>query len=246
MKYRYLLIFVISFIVTTGSIQAREVKLATTDWAPYFSDTLPEHGFFSAITDAAFKAVGHETNLTFLPWQRTLILAERGEYDGIMAAYYSDERAEVFHYSNIVYTDSVVLFAKKGFKPSKYTNLKDLVNFSIAVGTGWVYSPEFDSATYLRKEYAPNQIVNIRKLFYGRVDLMAASETVFQYEVSQHRSFEMDDFVKLDPPLAQNDLFLIFSKQLPDSVTLMNDFNRGLEIIKQNGELEKILNRFRM
>jgi ABC-type amino acid transport substrate-binding protein len=45
----------------------------------------------------------------------------------------------------------------------------------------------------------------------------------------------------VEPVLEQKDLFLCISKNAKDSVNKINAFNKGLEKLKSNGELNKIL-----
>lgn len=239
-------IFFSAILIINASAQAREIKLATLNWAPFYGEDLPENGFFTALVMAAMNAAELKATVSFVPWKRALMQTERGDYDGVMGAYFSEERSKIYEYSDPIYTVSVVIFARKDIGLTRYNNLRELSEYTIATGRGFVYNPEFDAATYLKKKPATDQIINIRKLFRGRVELFAVNETVFRYEVNHHTNFDLKDVVKLTPPLAENDFFVMFPKILPDSKELAQSFNRGLHIIRNNGQADQILDRFGM
>lgn len=226
--------------------QERVINLTTVNWAPYYAAHLPEDGFFSEIVKSAFERAGYKPVLAFRPWKRSMVMVENGEADVLMGAYYNDERAKVYWYSDTIYLDRVVLIARKDLGIKSYQSLRDLAPYQIAIGRGWTYSEEFDNADYLQKQSATDQVVNIRKLKFGRVDLFAASETVFRYEVANHQSFSMDRFVVLEPPLKESALFLAVSRAIPDGKQITNDFNLALKAMKEDGTFRQILKKHGM
>ena len=56
---------------------------------------------------------------------------------------------------------------------------------------------------------------------------------------------ELDDSLLevLNPPLQTNKIYIMFNK-VPDNKKLISDFNKGLEIIKKDGTMTKILKEF--
>lgn len=229
-----------------GWSQDRTVNLTTVNWAPYYAEHLPEDGFFSDIVKTAFKRAGYAPVLTFRPWKRSMVMVENGEADVLMGAYHNDERAKTYWYSDTIYLDRVVLVARKDLGITSYQSLRDLKPYQIAIGRGWTYSEEFDNADYLQKQSATDQVVNIRKLKFGRVDLFAASETVFRHEVANHKSFSMDDFIVLEPPLKESGLFLAVSRAIPNGKQLTDDFNQALKSMKDDGTFSEILQKHGM
>ena len=68
--------------------------LATDPFPPFHSPEVKGYGFFAEIVQAAFKEVGHDLKIEFVPWNRAFELSQTGYYDGVIGALYSDDRAK--------------------------------------------------------------------------------------------------------------------------------------------------------
>ena len=98
MKRAYWIFFII--LLAAGDAYAgRLVKMATAPWAPYYSPDLPNGGYIPDITREAFKRVGYDFEVEYMPWKRALEMSRKGRYDGILGVFYSEERGEYFIFS---------------------------------------------------------------------------------------------------------------------------------------------------
>lgn len=226
----------------------RVVRLATLNWEPYYGEELPEEGFFTALVRAAFDEVGYELEVEYMPWARALRDAEMGYRDGLHGAYYSDERAQKFWVSDNVYDVDVGLIARAEAGMSEFERISDLAPYTIGIGRGFAHSDEFDQAVdegRLNVEAEEDQILNIRKLYAGRIDMMADSLDLFRYEAPR-QGHDLDDVVFVEPPLVTNELTIMISREVDGGEQVIDAFNEGLERIRESGEYEEILERFGM
>jgi len=230
----------IVFFCSASLIQARDVSMVTVDWEPYYASSLDKGGVYTEIVTTAFKRVGHNATVRFISWKRALKYVEDGKKDIVMGAYYNEERTQVYHFSDSCMTLNSGLIAHKKLGITSYKSLEDLKPYKIGVNRGWTYTPEFDAADFLQKDEATNQMVNIRKFFKGRVDLIAITIEIFQYEVSKLKDHNMSEVVVLDPILDKKGLFLMMGKKVPDHKKIISDFNRGLKEIRDDGTYGKI------
>ncbi|WP_259781724.1 substrate-binding periplasmic protein [Aestuariispira ectoiniformans] len=234
------------FLFAGTMAHARNVSMVTINWSPYFAENLEEGGFFTVLVREAFKAGGHDANIRFLPWKRAMNMVERTQSDVLMGAYFTEERDKQYFYSAPIFPVRLVLAANRRTGLTGYKDLRELSSYRIAVCLGWYYGEAFEKADYLKKEPALDQIINIRKLIGGRVDIVAGSEVVLRHEIDQRRDFSMKDVTILKPDLAREELYILTSRQLPDGKQLIEDFNRGMAIIRKNGMFDAILNRFKV
>lgn len=230
--------------VMIPNAQARDISMLTVEWAPHYGSELPEKGLTTAIVKAAFKAGGHTSDVEFIPWTRALKEVEEGKSDVVMGAYYNDERAEKYYFSDRIYSLDLGLIARPGLGVSKYESLRDLTPYSIGITRGFANSEEFDSAAYLNKQVATFPNLNIRKLFRGRIDMAVMNFDLFRYE-ARKEGFCISDVEFMEPPLETHGLYLMASRNIPDGEQIMQDFNRGLATIRKNGEFDRIVGRFR-
>ena len=223
--------------------EARRVVMCTVPWAPFYDPGLEDDGFISEISRAAFRAAGHEAKLEFMPWARAMLEVRQGDRHVLMGAYYTDERAETYIASDRIYTTSVGLVALKDLGVSSYGELRDLSEYTIGYGRGWATTDEFDNADYLDKEAADNNVLNVRKLYAGRIDMIAMNFDRFS-QIAADEGFDPDRAVFLDPPLQSSGLYLMASRAIENPETLIEEFNEGLEAIRQNGRYDEIIERF--
>lgn len=231
-------------LVAACPLQARDISMLTVEWAPHYGSELPEKGLTTAIVRAAFKAGGHSADVDFIPWARALKEVEEGKSDIVMGAYHSKEREEIYIFSDPIYFLQLGLIARPGLGISKYESLRDLAPYRIGVSRGFANSEAFDEANYLDKHVATFPNLNIRKLFRGRIDMAVMNFDLFRYE-ARKEGFCISDVEFMEPPLETHGLYLMASRKIPDGARIIQDFNRGLDKIRKNGEFDRIVGRLR-
>lgn len=220
---------------------AREVRLTTLPWIPYADPDLASKGFASQIIRTAFQREGIETDITFQTWTRTLETVARGEYDALFSAYHTDLRARTYIFSDPYAESLLMFFARKG-ADIQYQNLSDLKMYTVGVTKGFANTPEFDSADYIDKVEAENELASMKNLIRGRVDLVLMDKYVGMSLLNRHFP-DNDTIVPLEEPLQKKPLYLLFSKKKDRSEKLVRLFNKGLRQIKEDGIYERILQR---
>ena len=225
-------------------LKAREISMLTVEWAPHYGSELPEKGMTTAIVKAAFSAAGHSADVEFMPWARALKEVEEGRSDIVMGAYHNQEREAKYIFSDPIYFLELGLIARPGLGINRYDTLRDLTPYSIGISRGFANSEEFDAADYLDKHVATYPNLNIRKLFRGRIDMAVMNFDLFRYEAKKE-GFCISDVEFMEPPLETHGLYLMASRNIADGNEIIQDFNRGLETIRKNGEFDRIVGRFR-
>lgn len=237
------LVLALALIAAAPAAEARRVVMATVPWAPFYDPGLEDDGFISELSRAAFRAAGHDTELEFMPWARAMLEVRQGDRHVLMGAYYTDERAETYIASDRIYTTSVGLVALQDLGVTSYDELRDLSDYTIGYGRGWATTDEFDNADYLDKEAADNNVLNVRKLYAGRIDMIAMNFDRFS-KIAEDEGFDPGEAVFLDPPLQSSGLYILASRAIEDPEGLIEGFNEGLETIRENGRYDEILERF--
>ena len=231
----------IIFCFSVSYIQARQITMVTVDWEPYYASSLKNDGAYTEIVKTAFKRVGHQATISFLPWTRALKYVKDGKYDIVMGAFYNEERDKIYYFSDSCMTLHSGFVAHKNLGITSYKSMQDLKPYRIGVNRGWIYTPEFDSADYLKKDEATNQMINFRKFIMKRVEIIAITIEIFKYELSKTKDHDMSEFVVLDPLLDKKGLHLMMGRKIPDHKKVIADFNRGLKEIREDGTYGSIL-----
>ena len=240
MKTWIFLLFSLLFLPGDSAASARKtVFLATTQWEPYVGQNLKNTGFVSEIIAEAFKRVGYGVETAFMPPKRVMKQVETGEYVAGYPAYYSAKRTKRFYYSDPI-AHSAVGFYKRKDVEIPYKELRDLAPFKIGVCLGFAYPHAFETADYLQKEVAKNEILNLRKLIEKRIDLFITDRTVARAAISTVVPRGKDALEFMGPPLEIRSLHLILGKHR-ENKRILKDFNRGLQMMIEDGTMERIL-----
>lgn len=238
------LLLMASLTIATTHATAREITMLTVEWPPHYGSELPEQGLTTALVKAAFQAGGHTSTLAFVPWARALKEVKEGGADIVMGAYHSEARETDYYFSDRIYSLETGFVALDDLGIDHYDDLQDLARYRIGVSRGFVYSEAFDAAEFLDKHVTSAPPPNVRKLFRGRIDMTAMNFDLFRYYARQE-GFCTDRVTFLQPPLATHGMYIMASRQVDDYRQIIEDFNRGLDTIRGNGEFDRIMARLR-
>lgn len=245
MLRKIILFTVLLTMVLPAAAYADQFSLVTTPFKPFTDPTHPKGGFLVEITRQALALRGHELTIEYRPWARAISEAKNDRYDGLLSAFYNDERAKDFHFSAPLNTTQMVLIGLRDKMISaQYSNFSDLKNYTIGIGRKWAYSKEFESHDELIKSTVNDEITGIRMLFSNRIDLFAVNIDQFKYAIHINDDFHVNKTFILQPPISTNDQHIAASRTKPNSKKFLNEFNTGLAALKANGGYQKIKTQF--
>jgi len=206
------------------------------------TDFEKEDGYLVKITEEAFRRVGYEVNVEYLPWKRALVMTmEQGRYDVLLGAYHTLERAEKMAYSEPIGWVEISILTKTSSSIT-YNSIKDLEAYSIGHINGASVNPEFDQAAkkYLKVEYVSNAEQNIEKLLRGRIDLLIDKKRNLQDIIERDYPADVEELEFLEPPLEVDYFYNAFPTSRAGYEQKLSDFNKGLQMMKEDGTLDRI------
>lgn len=225
------------------SDQQDVIRIAISEWEPYTGERIAEHGMLTALTVAAFEKVGYQTEIVLLPWTRCIDMTMSGDMDAVVGASLTEERLVDFSYSDILWPSQVAFYCLTG-KATQYDSLDALAPAVIGVYNGSKLIDELKSVKGITLDPVESVEQNIEKLINGRVDYMIDSKDSVQYILTTKMKSDFSKVQLLQPPYAQDDLYLAFSKKNPACDRIISDFNKGLQMIKEEGTYDAIVERF--
>ena len=188
---------------------------------------------------------GYKTHSYVRPWARVLYDVKNGKLDAAACAYYSDERATQYLFSESVMITGRLVFYKRTGESVIWKSLEDLRPYRIGVLNGSTYSKEFDEANFLNKDPVLSEVQNLKKLLAKRIDLAPFDPAVANYLIDRHLPEQKKNFESLLPILKEGQkVFLMFSREIPDVRKKIQMINEGLSEIQQDGTYEKILSKY--
>ncbi len=237
---RFIAALVIAVFVSGPGLAAdNSLKLAATEYPPFYGKELKNHGFITEIIATAFERSGYQIDVKFLPWNRALEKTKDGAYDGLFTVWYRQEREQWFVYSDPLPANEVG-FYRRVADEIHFANYHDLQSYRIGVVRGYVNPPGFDEAE-LKTIVVVDDETNFRKLAKGRIDLVLTDRLLGQYVINTVLADSGVAFEWVTPALAIETQHLVFSKQVDGYQQRSLDFNTGLAAIEADGTLAAIM-----
>ena len=209
-------------------------------WPPYVDPELPGKGLAVSIVTAAFEQVGYTLSFTIQPWESALEGMGSGQTAVVAAAYKTAARENAFMFSNSYLVNEIKFLKRRGTNP-RFEALSDLAGLRVGVVYRYVYEEKFDADTRFVKISETHIVPNILQLLAGNIDLTVGDERTLRYEISRHLQDRKAELEFLATSLATRDLHVAVSRHAPQAETIIRDFNRGLEEIRQDGTYRKLV-----
>ncbi|KLN60362.1 hypothetical protein WH96_11430 [Kiloniella spongiae] len=217
---------------------AETLYLVNDEFPPYNSASLQNGGLVTEIVTTTLNRAGYDTRIEFLPWSRALKYAETGRADGVLGAWYTEERRKKYIYS--------MPFVKSGLRMIKLTkknvsidNPNALPTYSIGLLRNYAYelpvAHEDLNTTTVNDFYQ-----GLELLRRGRIDLLPEDENVARHLLQKIYPKWNEIFDFASPVLGRKALHFIISKKRKDADRIIQDFNASLAQIKKDGTLANI------
>ena len=218
------------------------VRFATSIWPPYVGPQLEEQGLLADITREAFDRVGYDITINYMPWEEALRAAGTGQYDAVLGGSWTQEREEMFAFSQPYYHTANHLFSLRNAGIG-YEKISDLRGRKIAVVSGYEVDPEFDDAPGLNKIMVRDLPQAIQMVLDGEAELLVEARAVVLYTLRDLFPKRQTELMPLYPPLHLDPVHNLFCKQSETWQATQEAFALGMKMIEEDGTYGQILER---
>lgn len=230
----------LALLVGGGQAQAAEpLRMVSDAWPPFTSRELPNDGLATAIVREVLAHAGYRSRYYEVPWARVLYGVQRGDYDLVINARYTEERERYGLFSD-AYLYSNARFLRRVGSGIGFAGLDSLRPHSIAVVRGYAYAPAFDRKTDLQRLEVKGFRVAARMLAAGRVQLSLEDERVADYHFQRDLRDIRDQLEFVDPPLARVGLHILVRRSHPQADEIVRRFNASLRALQADGSYRQL------
>ncbi|MEA2049144.1 MAG: transporter substrate-binding domain-containing protein [Campylobacterota bacterium] len=228
-------------------LYSNTITISTGEWTPWVSKELYKNGIGANITNEAFKTQNIKTEFHFFPWKRAYIVAKVLKNDTTGFWLKNPQREKDFYFSDSVFSIKNKLISKKGVDID-FNTIDDLKKYKIAITRGYSYTSQIDTMiknNQLNIYIVNNDLAGLKQVLKKeKFDAFLCSDNVAKSLIKQHFTLEEQKrFHFSSNDVFQKDVFLMVSKNNKNHKEILKKFNTGLNIIKNNGVLEKILDK---
>lgn len=217
------------------SAAGKPVKLATLEWPPYVSGSLPGQGAAVVVARAAFAAMGYELSIEVLPWSRAV---NAGKSDDRFVGYFPEYDSAAFR--SVCIASEPLGYGPLGLaqtkdRPIAWTNLNDLKRYRIGVVQDYVNVAELDasiSSGTQKHDIAPDDSKNLLKLANDRVDAAVIDINVFNYLLRKDLALKpYTDKISMNSKMLEDKPLYICFRKGESGQHMAKLFNQGLKKI---------------
>jgi polar amino acid transport system substrate-binding protein len=231
-------------LLLASGVAADTLRLTSGEWPPFHGVALPHYGVASRIVTEAFAFEGVEVHWEFLPWARSLQLAEQGQRAGTAVWRRNAKRERQFFISDPVLKTQNYLFHRKAFD-FDWQTVDDLRGMRLGATRGYYYGKAFNRAElagHLNIQRINSDEVALRQLLAGRIELFPIAKTVALDLLAQHFTAAERAQLSFHPrALSRHNQHLLLSRQVAGNAALIERFNRGLARLRDSGKIAQYL-----
>jgi len=226
-----------------GPVSASEpVTVLAVDYPPYeMSEPVDGlHGFDHETVLEAFRRVGIDARIVYVPWTRAVSDTTNGLSQALLSCAENEERKSAYLFSDPISEDTYGLYYRKGFGPVDFRKLEDVIGHSVASVSGYASLAKLveigADPIEVRSETAGFQMLAL-----GRFDFLYAGKQATDFQIMQHGMTGQFGFVETE----NWEYHLCFSRKHPQTQALLPLFNEGLAAIRADGTYQEIHARYR-
>lgn len=236
-------------LLSSSAFAQKTIRLASGEWPPYLSKTLPHYGYISHLITKAFESVDVKVEYGFFPWKRSLQYAREGLginneiWHGSVVWTYNNDKISDFLYTEPVLYEVEYLYYLKS-NPVEWQEVEDLQGMVIGATSYSVYHA-FDKAEQdgiIKMQRAGSDDDLIERLLKKRFDAVPMVKGFAEYYLRTKISPTDREKITYSPTVIfDREFHIILGKSNEDNLMYQGLFSKGLQILRGNGEYDKIL-----
>ncbi|MEH6404393.1 MAG: transporter substrate-binding domain-containing protein [Sneathiella sp.] len=198
-------------------------------------------GFDVEFLKESFRRVGISVDIQYMPWKRALEQARKGQVNGVCSCSRTQEREEYLYFSSPLGKASSGLFSLIENNYSSLNTIEEIGSQSVGVIRGYNLLENLHEAKAKNIYELSNERQGLKMLLKGRLDFYYSYEAPTRYYLAKQK--HSDKIFYKETTLKH--YYSCFSKASEGSEKLLEKFNAGLALIRNDGTYDKILTKYR-
>ena len=204
------------------------------------SDAIGFGGIAWDIVRESYQEMGYEIVLSIYPWERAKNSLEKGSCDVLFPAGINSERLKIYNFSTESVNHSRYCIYVRKNDYLEWKGLESLKGRTIAVVRGFNYGDKWNDIDYFEKYNVTNVKQGFLMLQSKRVDGFSGYEETWDYILEK---MDLVSEFKKFPSFDSSDEYVV-SLKVSSNTKYLEDFDKGIKLLREKGELEKIYNKW--
>jgi polar amino acid transport system substrate-binding protein len=226
-------IFALLLLISSFS-HAATYKVAAYAWEPFIDTERKNGGISIGLLRKALESQGHSIELVPMTWTESLTMLEENKVDILPAVWFTEERTKTMMYSESYAANRLVFIKAKGSN-YEFNGLPSLYNKHVGIVRNYAYDEKFLKDKNIKFSHADTLEENVKKVISGQIDVTLDDEIASQVSISSNLLSNIE-FTK--NALSESPLYITCNKTNPACKTIIEDFNKGLKVVKSKNKLK--------
>lgn len=221
----------------------KTIQLLANTSPPYADAQLEQQGLALELVKHVFSRTNYKPEMKIETWGRAMEGVKIGVYDALATAWYSDERAQDYLYSE-PYLSSKIILVKASGDPSDYRSAADLAGKRLGVRTDYAYGVDLEAIPGLVLVQENHLIQNLLNLQAGKVDLVIGDLRTMNYQLRKYLGGSMGKFRVVDADLPARERHVAAGLSVKGHEDMIAEFNKALAQAKKDGSYDAIIKKW--
>jgi polar amino acid transport system substrate-binding protein len=233
---------ILAFAVSGSALATPRIDIVTEDYPPYEMAVEQDglHGFDYEVATEAFRRMGYEANILFLPWKRALNEAETGRAAGILTCAHHPDRERFILFSEPISVFTNGFFVRKAHEGPDIQTVEDVVGQPVASMAGYESLAVLQNLGAKPIEAQTTEL-GLKMLAAGRFDYLMGAREPTEYIIRREEMSGQFEFIAL----TTRDFHFCFSKSYEGVEDLIGPFNEALAEMRADGTYDAIHDKYR-
>jgi polar amino acid transport system substrate-binding protein len=246
----FILCFLFSIAPLSGAY-AKTLVIGADPWCPYNCVAgSKKPGFMVELAQTIFEQAGFKIKYINLNWARAKLDLNSGVLDAVVGMAKGAANKKLWIYPENALGEEQMCFYSN--KPDwKYEGINSLTAIRLGVINGYGYGAEIQP--YILSHKSSHQVTAlsgnhlferlIEMLRKGRIDAFIDDHNVAEHFLSIYEG-KASKIQQVGCLSKRRGIYIVFSKRNPDAEFYANLLSKGVQRLRQNGQLKTILNRY--
>jgi polar amino acid transport system substrate-binding protein len=244
-KFRIIALALTALTFSSG-VLSETIILTADKWCPFNCDAgTDKPGYMIEVAKVIFERKGHNIDYQVNPWIKSIDNVRHAKATALVATTKLDA-------PDLIYPEKSMGSNKDCFYVRtkdawEYNTLSDLKGRKIGIAEAYAYSPVLSN--YFNENPKQTSIatgndplrLNIKRLDENAIDTIVENPFVFNYFTVQEKTRDKYEEAGCTD---DNDLFIAFSPKNPRSKEFAKMLSEGIEELRKDGTLDKIIARY--
>lgn len=215
------------------------IRLASSDYQPYYGPHAAHQGPLAELINTAFASQQVESSIEFMTWSEALNKAQSPAYAGLVCGWDHPQRRQQYLFSSPLYYNELRFFA---YQKIRERNLSVLATQLPRLGLvkDYAYPDRVRQAGFAITIVDTDQAL-LNLLLQHKVDVILSDSATTLYWLQQQPLETQQQIQPSQQVLARKAMHLLISKNYPNARQLLQQFERGLQLLEKNGRWAQIL-----